>query len=179
MQWCSDCVRLHLASKVCHPSFCPLLNGVYPSCLGRSITSPFAVGFAGGKLSRWPFGCSFCPFAGTICCSNSKWVKQTPKVEMQPPPPTPRHVWEDVSLHDVLLYVWRIRVLNNDDHYVKMRQIFKCCAWKFPLSSVSDQKYSAESVFLTFTNGYSFVCEITTLSPVPALRTDFPEIHPS
>lgn len=71
-QSCSDCISLHFPSKVFHPSFCRLLNGADPSCLGCSITLAFAVGFTGGKLSRWSFGGSFCPVIGTVCCSNSK-----------------------------------------------------------------------------------------------------------
>lgn len=69
-KWCIDCVHLHLPSKVFHPSFCHLVNGVYPNCLGAPSPSPFAVGFTGGAQQLSPQS-SFCPLAGTICCSSS------------------------------------------------------------------------------------------------------------
>lgn len=69
-KWCIDCVHLHLPSKVFHPSFCHLVNGVYPNCLGAPSPSPFAVGFTGGAQQLSPQS-SFCPLTGTICCSSS------------------------------------------------------------------------------------------------------------
>lgn len=81
-KWCIDCIHLHLPSKVFHLSFCHLVNGVYPNCLGAPSHPHFAVGFTGGAQQLSPQS-SFCPLTGTICCSdlvlNKPWMlKENP-----------------------------------------------------------------------------------------------------